>query len=288
MSVVVQGRVYVGGGYAGNASMDNYMIMEYDIGSGHWTKLPPYRFRNFAMTVIHNELVLVGGQGQVQGQYSKMLGVWRAESQEWTLNFPEMLTARSSCSAVVYNEWLVVAGGEEGQMSSVDVMNTGTKQWFAGSPTPSRWRGMKTASIGDTCFFMGGSCIGGKIRYATAEVYSVSLPALISQICSLDSMGANKQQLIQIWKEIPQLHTVLSSPLSIGGCLLAVGGRHKDCAVTTIQLYQPDAGEWVKVGDLPTPRSQCTCAMVTDREMIVAGGFSGADKILRLDFALIT
>ena len=161
-SVVVQGRVYVGGGYAGNARLDNYMIMEYDISSGHWTKLPPYRFRNFAMTVIHNELVLVGGQGQVQGQYSKMLGVWRAESQEWTLNFPEMLTARSSCSAVVYNEWLVVAGGEEGQMSSVDVMNTGTKQWFAGSPTPSRWRGMKTASIGDTLFLHGWQLHWGK------------------------------------------------------------------------------------------------------------------------------
>ena len=61
------------------------------------------------------------------GVYSNVLGVWRAESQEWTQNFPEMPIARSLCSAVVYNEWLVVAGGYRfrfGRLSSVEVMNT--------------------------------------------------------------------------------------------------------------------------------------------------------------------
>jgi hypothetical protein len=59
--------------------------------------------------------------------------------------------------------------------------------------------------------------------------------------------------------------------------LLAVGGRDKDRHdVTAIHLYQPDIREWVKVGDLPTPRRDCTCAMITDREMFIAGG--GDDK----------
>jgi N-acetylneuraminic acid mutarotase len=51
-------------------------------------------------------------------------------------------------------------------------------------------------------------------------------------------------------------------------------------AVTAIHLYQPDTEEWVKVGDLPTPRWRCTCAMITDREMFIAGGSD--DKGMRM------
>ena len=252
-SVVVQGRVYVGGGNAGFRNPDSYIVMEYDISSGKWTKLP-YGARYFAMTVIDNQLVLVGGDPEKSINSSKVLGVWRAESQEWTQSFPEMPTGRYLCSAVVYNEWLVVAGGWDGRvwLSSVDVMNTDTKQWFAGPPTPTPWCDMKTAVVGDTCYFIGGKT-AESIRYST-EVYSVSLPALISQLCLLESRGENKQQLVQIWKEIPRLQTGGSSPISICGSLLAVGGLDKGNEVTTIQLYQPDTEEWVKVGDLPTPR----------------------------------
>ena len=42
--------------------------------------------------------------------------------------------------------------------------------------------------------------------------------------------------------------------------------------VIELHLYQPNSGEWVKVGDLPSPRYDCTCAMITDREVFVAGG----------------
>ena len=175
-----------------------------------------------------------------------------------------------SASIVVYNEWLAVAGGwDGGRLSSVEVMNTDSKQWYAAPPTPTPWSRMRTAIVGDTCYFMGGYT-GGCI-VATTVVYSVSLPALISQLRSLDSRERGKQH--QIWKEIPRLQTTRSTPLSIRGSLFAVGGVDRDDkAVTAILLYQPDTGEWVKVGDLPTPRYWSTCAMITDTEMLVAGG----------------
>ena len=46
-------------------------------------------------------------------------------------------------------------------------------------------------------------------------------------------------------------------------------------------------GEWVKVGDLPTPRSSCTCAIITDREILVAGGHSQPGSSETLHLALI-
>ena len=83
-----------------------------------------------------------------------MLGVWSEDSKKWTHPYPDMITPRSVmfCSRV-YNQYLVVAGGwggwgAGGRLSSVEVMNTDTKQWYAGPPTPTAWCDMKTATAG--------------------------------------------------------------------------------------------------------------------------------------------
>ena len=273
-SVVVQGIVYVGGGYSSSAENVLHVVMAYDITSGKWTTLPPYRTRYFAMTAINNQLVLVGGKDHGGGA-SEMLGVWGAVNKQWTHPYPEMHTARSHCSAVVYNEWLVVAGGMAGRksLSSVEVMNTDTKQWFTGPPTPLPWQRMKTATVGDVCYFMGGYTTSYN---KTNMVYSVSLSALTST------------SERQIWKEISGLQTTFSSPLSISGSLLAVGGiDKKNNLVTAIHLYQPGTGEWVKIRDLPAPaRFNCTCAMITESEILVAGGYGGC-QLKRMDLSLI-
>ena len=282
-SVVVQGRVYVGGGHAAR----KYDVMEYNTSSAKWAELPQYQAWNFGMTAFNNQLVLVGGWAPER--YSKVLGVWGTDSREWTHPYPEMPTARSSCSAVVYKEWLIVAGGLSSAeiVSSVEVMNTDTKQWHTGQSTPTSWHSMRTAIVGDMCYFMGGYTSIAGYR-GTDSVYCVSLPALISQAQS----RVSRENSHPAWKEICGLRMKFSAPLSISGSLLAVGGRdvasHDD--ITAIHLYQPDTGEWVKVGDLPTPRLGCTCAMITGREILVAGGTCGyfdRESSKTLDLALI-
>ena len=281
-SVVVEGTVYVGGGNAGFGSDIDYIVMTYDISTGKWSTLPPYRAREFAMTAINNQLVLVGGCEHGRGNsYSKLLGVWDADNKQWTHPYPEMHTAHLWCSVVVHNEWLVVAGGwsQGAMLSSVEVMNTNSKQWYAGPSTPIPWDSMKTATVGDECYFMGG---GNDTGFYTNTVYSVSLSALTTGLNSSTRKGT-------IWKEISGLQTTHSTPLSISGSLLAVGGSNKDIEVVTstaIHLYQPDTGEWVKVGDLPTPRYSSTCTMIADRELIVTGGCDG-NRLKWMDIALI-
>ena len=274
--------MYVGGGDAGLDSDDNcnYTVMTYDISTGKWATLLPYRASSFAMTSINDRLVLVGGH-RPSGS-SKVLGVWDSYIERWTQFYPNMQTGRSSCSAVVYNEWLVVAGGvptDGAVLSSVEVMNIKSKQWYAGPLTCVPWFDMKTAIVGDECFFMSGYT-GENVLSATAttNVYSVSLPYLISK-----PQSYKKDR--QIWKEIPGLQTASSTPLSISGSLLAVGGEDKDRkAVTAIHLYQPDTGEWVKVGDLPTPRYNCTCILLNaNREILVFGGLMAEDN--KMDIA---
>ena len=276
-SVIIQGTVYIGGGHAG---LDNsYVVMAYDTSLGKWATLPPYRARDFALTAIKNQLVLVGGW--VPGNVIEVVGVWRPDSKEWTHPYPDMPTPRSHCSAVAYKEWLVVAGGEGDGGANVDiveVLNTDTKQWSTGPPIPISWSRMWPAIVGDVCYFMGSYIRDSTI--ATTKAYSVSLSALTSQLNS----GVRDSQ---IWKEISGLQVTNSSPLSISGSLLAVGGRDKDArAVSGIRLYKPDTGEWVKVGDLPTPRWNCTCVKLTDRELLVAGGWYG-ERVKRVDIVQV-
>ena len=283
-SVVVEGTVYVGGGYAGHGSDNNYIVMTYDISTGKWATLPPYQVRHFAMTAINNQLVLVGGVEQNDNRI-KVLGVWDANRKQWTHPYPEMYTARTSSSAVVYKEWLVVAGGKSffhTSLSSVEVMNTNSKQWYAGppTPTPTPWSCMRTAAVGDTCYFMGGLISG----VSTDKVYTVSLSALTSELTSKEP----RKKKSPMWSEVSGLHLIGSSPLSISGSLIAVGGKNKDrTAVTTIHLYQPDTGKWVKVWDLPTPRENCICAKITDKEMLMAGGHDGDNILKSTDIALL-
>ena len=162
-------------------------------------------------------------------------------------------------------------------------MNTNSKQWYAGPPTPTPWSYMRTAVVGDMCYFMGG------LIYAvsTSKVYTVSLFALTTGLNSKES----KKRKSPIWKEISGLQVTNSTPLSISGSLFAVGGMDKNHKAVTaaIHLYQPDTGEWVNVGNLPTPRRDCICAMITDKTMLVAGGrqYDGLSYLKSTDIALL-
>ena len=276
-SVQIQGTLYVGGGKAVGDN-NKYIVMTYDISAGKWATLPPYNTRYFAMTAIDNNLVLVGGNRR-DGASSKMLGMWSEDSKQWTHPYPDMTTPRFSCSAVVYKKYLVVAGGEGigGRLSSIEVMNTNTKRWYAGPPTPIAWSEMKTAIADNMCLFMGGTV---EPSY-TYKAYSVSLPALVSPLNSSSAKDT------QPWKELPQLPVTRAAPLSISGSLLAVGGENRDEAVSALHLYQPDAGQWVKVADLPSPRYHCTCTMISGKELLVAGGEDDHDYVKGMELAQI-
>ena len=267
-SVEVDGTMYVGGGYA-TKDKDGYIVMAYDMQSCKWRTLPPYSARNFSMTAIHNKLILVGGchDDTVVDQ----IGVWKTDSKQWTHPFPPMPTPRSSPSATSYKHWLVVAGGSrKGSLSTVEVLDIDNKQWSTALSTPITWLDMKSSIIGDTWYLMGG---GHGIFINTTDAYSVSLEALVSNAHSASDSS-------KIWNKIAPINCDLSSPISLGGSLLALGGWDikKKCPVSTIQRYVPETNTWVLTGELPHPLYGCNCSMVAGR-LNVFGGYSSDGKL---------
>ena len=93
--------MYVGGGLAYKNNID--IVMAYDTQSCKWHT---HSAEKFAMTTIHNKLVLVGGRHNLDPV--DQLGVWQTDSNQWTRPFSPMPTPRSSPSATSYKHW---AGG---------------------------------------------------------------------------------------------------------------------------------------------------------------------------------
>ena len=264
--MTIQDTLYVGGGNAGLLDPSNYIVMAYNTSSCKWHQLPLYTARYFAMVVINNKLVLVGGYDSAYHP-TNLLGMWDGSSQ-WTRPYALMPTARSYPSAVVYKQWLIVAGGRTGdhELSSVEVLDVASNQWYSAPSTPTPWSRMKSTILEDMWYLMGG--------YSDDDhndiVYSVSLPDLISRTIS-SSSGSTHHDM---WRKISGLGYYWSTPLCMGGALLAVGGtRVKDKeSVSTIQRYVPEAKEWVEVGRLPSPLDDCTCTYTLDKKILVLGG----------------
>ncbi len=261
-SVVISDTVYVGGGDAGNVrDICTVMKLERD----QWTKLPEYTAMSFAMTSLTNRLVLVGGRDLRNYNPTNQLAVF--ESGEWTLPYPPMSIARHSSTAVSLNNHIIVAGGADNERrtsSSVEVLDVASRIWYIAQLLPNPRSELKSTLIGNTLYLMGGSDHNWK---PTKTVHHVDLNELIVKARSnLDTPT--------LWQTIQDTPLVCNqAPLSIGRSLFAVGGwddRHNRSS--SIHLYEPYTREWVKVGDLPTSRCNCTCSVLPSGEVIVAGG----------------
>ena len=130
-----------------------------------------------------------------------------------------------------------------------------------------------------TCYLLGGYNEGG----ASKKVFSVCLDDLISQAVSRPA-SASAPPTPSPWQSLPDTPLGQSTALAFNGALLAVGGDYPGS--TAIYHYQPSSRSWVKTGELPTKRCQCTCTILPSEDLYVAGGYSvGTEQ--RVDIASV-
>ena len=105
----------------------------------------------------------------------------------------------------------------------------------------------------------------------------VCVDSLITQ-----AVSAGAPSTLSPWHALPDTPQAKSTALAFNGALLAVGGGF--CGSKDIHYYQPSRKEWIKAGELPTERCFCTCTVLPNREVFVAGGSGSATRV---DIALV-
>ncbi len=68
---------------------------------------------------------------------------------KWTHPYPQMKIARSSSTAVSFNNHIIVAGGvdNEGPTSSVEVLDVASRRWYIAQSLPNPRSGLKSTLI---------------------------------------------------------------------------------------------------------------------------------------------
>ena len=273
--VVLERSVYAGGGVTGDDD-DEYYIQVFNMKTNKWSRLPRYEYKYFAMTVINHHLTLVGGRGD-GWEATNQLAVYEPSSQQWTYPYYPMPTPRYSPAVLMYDIWLLVAGGGDAShtdLATVELFNTSTNQWLATSSLPTPCSLLTSAIVDDY----------GYLVMNSKEVFRVSLPDIVSQ--TVDQSTSKSPAL---WCRLPDTPLSCSTAISLRGYLLAVGGSHDNYTRSTdIHLYQPESEQWTKVGDLPNARKYCSCVVLPSGELLVAGGHeSSVRRTSRVDVASV-
>ena len=285
-AVVVEEKVFMGGGRA-PSKLERQNLMVYDLLLDEWHLLQCGVMWS-AMTVLKNQLVLVGGRDANTDKRVSSLRLLKdlegKDSQTWSFPFPPMSAARDGATAVVHdNRWLVVIGGwgddaiDEGELSKVEIMDTSSKQWYICAPLPQPCGHISATIIENMLLLMGGF---SRSR-SSKKVFSVCVDDLIHEATS----RANTLLGQSPWCTLPDTPVSFTTALSLNGALLAVGGLQDGHEIKTIHLYQPSTKTWVKAGELPIERWQCACVVLPNGEVFVAG--NGDMALKRMDIAVV-
>ncbi len=269
-AVVLNGEVYVGGG--GTAGYeDQFIIQVYSPESDGWRRLSQCPVWLFAMAIVKQQLVVVGGHTRDYQPQSTVL-VWDSTSRRWTTPYPNMPTARRAAAAVGYQQFLVVAGGYGQSLSAlntVNILNSSTKQWVTATPLPTVCDQLSPALFGDTIYLLGGLAD----HTPSKQMFSMSISALISHATSSSRAPPSN------W-DVTDTKLSCSTAVSLNNSMLAVGGeddRGKESSA--IYHYNPQSKQWTKVGDVPSALYYCACTALPSGELMVLGGYGGYSRV---------
>ena len=142
--------------------------------------------------------------------------------------------------------------------SEVEIFDITSKHWYRSAPLPLPLYHMSSATMGNIWYLLGG--YGAE---PSKQVICANLDDLVSQAVT-PSVHTSA-----LWQVIPPTPLIRSTALVLNGSLLAIGGGRGSSA---IYLYQQKTKCWIKAGELPNDRAECTCAVLSYGKVLVLGG----------------
>ena len=254
-SVCVNGKVYVKNGRWFGENRSAARLYIYTPATDTWDTMdtPVY---DFALTVYHSQLVLVGGREYVGENVDGIPSnkVWTlGEDGQWQTTLPPLERACTNASAMSHGDHLFV-------IDPVGVFIYNGRYWARAQQSVNTTFRLKQSFISSTiidgCLYV--ISRDGEVRYA-------SLDSLIAS-----SGPSQTPQPSSVWKRLPDTPIQLCSLVKFGNRLIAVGSGK------AVYAFSPVTQSWVEVGDVPSVhREAISCAVVLpSNELMVMDNFN--------------
>ena len=274
-ATVINDTLYIGGGLCTTAN-DQYLMFSYKLTDDQWRMLPVLPQCYGVPTNINNDISYIGGlDPSTSSSTNKVITLL---NNQWTSQYPNMITARCHHAVVSYQHYTIVAGGvgEDGStLDTIEVFNCNNYQWTILSthlPQPMK---VINATTCNQSFIIAGYDAEGYNNSGTFIITMDSLVGTEQQQSLTSSTGEHDNK----WSELyptPYWNTTIvpntTPPVIIGG--YDAQGK----AVNNISLYDDSSNSWRTVSSLPISCVQATVATINNI-MIVAGGYTDASTI---------
>ena len=275
-ATVINDTLYIGGGICTTLN-DEYLMFSYKLTDDQWRMLPVLPQCYGVPTNINNDISYIGGQDpSTSSSTNKVITLL---NNQWTSQYPNMITARRHHAVVSYQHYTIVAGGvgEDGStLDTIEVFNCDNYQWtILSTHLPKPMKAINATTCNQSFIIAG---------YTDAEDYAINETLIIT----MDSLvGTEQQQSLTSstsehdnkWSELcstPYWNTTIvpntTPPVIIGR------NNEQGKTVNNISLYDDSSNSWRTVSSLPISCVQATVATINNI-MIVAGGCTDISTI---------
>ena len=244
-----------------------------------WCTLPDSRYIWYSLAVIEGLLTCVGGRSG-RSRTNTLHSLTGGCKTQWSEVFPHMPTARSSTASVTTEQALVVAGGYDVRMSldTVEVMTIATKQWTTAQHLPHPFGWISGTICGDQLYLGGGFIEVGE---PSKSVLTCSLTDLLPpQSLGVRLRTHSLATRPGVWRKIKNLPVTRSTLTTLGGHLLAIGGRRdSDSPTADVHRYDHQTDSWHVVSKMKKKRYQSLSAVLPEDQLIVVGGWGSETSV---------
>ena len=275
-SAMVSGAAVAHGSLAYFSSDGSHDVFGYNSEKDDWSKLPECPQIDFGLAVINDILTAVGGRvgGLLSFTYINHLSSF--SGGEWVTVFPSMPIKRCWPAVISAQNYLIAVGGlgEGGSLSTVEVMDMNTLEWYVAASLPEPVYRMSATVCGGRLYLLGGY---GKFGNETHAVFTCTLDSLIRSChpCHPRPQSPPHTSEASVWQRVTDVPVVFSTCITLNETVLAVGGMDSyDSSTPAVHMYNADSDSWFVLGNMPTARSQCLVVGLRDYTIAV-GGYGG-------------
>lgn len=262
---VVNGKVYVFGGYY-NADIEATPRADvYDPGNNTWKRIAdmPVAMSHQGMVVDGSTIWLVGGYvGDHPGPGSKMVWKYNAALNKWSRG-PDLPEARGAGAAAIVGRKIYFFGG----MNEARTVDMGTHWVLDIDNQPAGWK--RLADMPNPRNHLTGISHDGKV-YAIGGHWKQEDDAVTQNEVDRYDPGTNK------WTRVASTPTLRSQTPAAAVIwqdkILLVGGADRtQNSTTVISAYLPGENRWEDIGHLPAARRATVAAIIGNRLIVTTG-----------------